>query len=116
MLHAETVDAAPAFQSVSTTALVAACLTGDQNAWSALIDRYKRLIYSIPVKQGMSADDAADIFQSVCLDLVAELGRVREPEALPQWLIQTTIRKCQRHRQRTQRAVTGQLSDDVVDA
>ena len=32
-------------------------------AWSALIDKYKNLIYSIPVKLGMY-QDAADIFQA----------------------------------------------------
>ena len=30
------------------------CLEGDKEAWSTLLDRYKRLIYSIPVKYGLS--------------------------------------------------------------
>lgn len=84
----------------SNTALVAACLAGDQEAWALLVTRYKRLIYSIPVKQGFGPDDAADIFQAVCLDLVAQLPRLREPEALPQWLIRATSHKCNRQRQR----------------
>ena len=74
--------------------LVQDCLHGNQEAWSALIDKYKNLIFSIPIKRGFPRDDAADIFQTVCLALVSELPRLREPRALPAWLIQTTSHKC----------------------
>jgi RNA polymerase sigma factor (sigma-70 family) len=73
--------------------LVAACVAGDEQAWAQLIDRYKRLIFSVPLKRGVPRDDAADLFQAVCLDLVAELPRLRDPQALPQWLIQTAMHK-----------------------
>jgi RNA polymerase sigma factor (sigma-70 family) len=85
--------------------LVASCLSGDEQAWSELIDRYNRLIFSIPLKQGLSRDEAADIFQAVCLDLVAELPRVRDPQALPAWLIQTTLHKVSKWRRRSDRYV-----------
>ena len=85
--------------------LVAACLSGDEQAWSNLIDRYNRLIFSIPLKQGLTRDEAADIFQAVCLDLVAELPRLRDPQALPAWLIQTTLRKVSKWRRRNDRYV-----------
>jgi len=77
--------------------LIADCLKGDHAAWAALIDKYKNLIYSIPIKLGMH-DDAADIFQAVCLDLLSQLARLREPRALPKWLIQTCYHKCLRVR------------------
>jgi RNA polymerase sigma factor (sigma-70 family) len=73
--------------------LIGRCLKGDQEAWSALIDKYKNLIYSIPVKLGMH-QDAGDIFQSVCVDLLSELPRLREHRALPKWLMQTCYHKC----------------------
>src|SRR6202451_2903042 len=38
--------------------------------------------------------DAADIFQSVCVDLLSELPRLREHRALPKWLMQTCYHKC----------------------
>jgi RNA polymerase sigma factor (sigma-70 family) len=85
--------------------LVASCLSGDENAWGELIDRYDRLIFSIPLKQGLSRDEAADIFQAVCLDLVAELPRLRDPQALPAWLIQTTLHKVSKWRRRSERYV-----------
>jgi RNA polymerase sigma factor (sigma-70 family) len=85
--------------------LVASCLSGDEQAWSELIDRYNRLIFSIPLKQGLNRDEAADIFQAVCLDLVAELPRLRDPQALPAWLIQTTLHKVSKWRRRNERYV-----------
>jgi len=66
----------------SNTRLVQECLRGSQQAWNLLLDRYKNLIYSIPIRYGLPPQDAADIFQAVCLDLFNELSRLREAEAL----------------------------------
>lgn len=84
--------------------LVARCLKGEQEAWSALIDKYKNLIYSIPMRLGMY-DDAADIFQAVCLDLLSDLPRLRKPRALPKWLMQTCYHKCLQYRRRNEKHV-----------
>jgi DNA-directed RNA polymerase specialized sigma24 family protein len=62
--------------------LVQECLRGKEAAWSELVSKYKNLIFSIPVKQGFSQEEAADVFQSVCLDLVNQLTKLREPRAL----------------------------------
>src|SRR5437588_776507 len=50
--------------------LVQGCLRGDQQAWGELIDKYKRLIYSIPIKYGASPADASDVFQAVCIEFL----------------------------------------------
>jgi RNA polymerase sigma factor (sigma-70 family) len=83
--------------SSSDEKLIKACLKGDAEAWAALIDKYKNLIYSIPVKFGMY-QDAADIFQAVCVDLMSELPNLREHRALPKWLIQTCYHRCLQQR------------------
>jgi RNA polymerase sigma factor (sigma-70 family) len=70
--------------------LVRACLDGNDQAWATLIAKYKNLIYSIPLKYGASPQDAADIFQSVCLELFNELPRLRNAEALRSWIIKVT--------------------------
>ncbi len=90
--------------SSSDEQLIGRCLKGDQEAWSALIDKYKNLIYSIPVKLGMH-QDAGDIFQSVCVDLLSELPRLREHRALPKWLMQTCYHKCLRYQREGDRLV-----------
>jgi len=78
----------------SDTKLVGECLKGNESAWSALIDKYKNLIFSIAVRRGFSRDEATDIFQTVAAQLLSELGRIRKPEALAAWLIQVTSNKC----------------------
>jgi RNA polymerase sigma factor (sigma-70 family) len=96
----------------SDTDLIKRCLEGEESAWADLIDKYKNLIFSIPIRYGFSEEDSADIFQSVCLDLLAELSRLREPQALAAWLIQVARNKCF-HRKQTLRANTVQGIDDL---
>lgn len=78
----------------SNERLVRECRKGNQAAWSALIDKYKNLIFSVPIKFGLSREDAADIFQSVCVDVLLDLPQLREPNALPKWLMQMSYHKC----------------------
>src|SRR5262249_18337850 len=74
--------------------LVEGCRRGREEDWNSLIDKYKNLIFSIPIRYGLSREEAADIFQAVCLDLIKELPRIRDPKALPKWLMQVTAHKC----------------------
>lgn len=83
--------------------LIAACLEGSHEAWEALIKRYQRLIYSIPFKARLSPDDAADIFQSVCLKLYEKLDTLRDHQKISSWLITTTSRECWRASARRRR-------------
>jgi len=96
--------------------LVRECLRGSEEAWGALIDKYKRLIFSIPIKYGFSSDDATDVFQSVCLELLTELPKLREPKALPKWLMQITAHKCfHRKRQQQRTELLSQPRDGTQD-
>src|SRR5260370_27126723 len=47
-----------------------------------------RSIYSIPVKYGLPSQEAADVFQATCAELLVRLPKLREPRALPKWLMQ----------------------------
>jgi RNA polymerase sigma factor (sigma-70 family) len=82
--------------------LVGECLRGSEKAWAALLDKYKNLIFSIPLKQGIPRDAAGDVFQRVCMLLLAELGTLKKAEALPMWLIRVTSRECQKWRRQEQ--------------
>jgi len=74
--------------------LVAMCLTGDATAWETLVRRYRRFIYSIPVKFGLQPQDAADIFQTVCVKWIEHLHELRDERKLKPWLFTTTTRQC----------------------
>src|SRR5580693_9818469 len=80
----------------SVIALVARAGDGDQGAWNELVERYSPLVWSICVRYQLSRPDIDDVGQSVWLLLVEQIGRLREPAALPGWLATTTNRECQR--------------------
>lgn len=58
--------------SFDDEALIDACLGGNEQAWAALIEKYKKLIFSVPVEVGLSREEAADVPQSVCAKLLIE--------------------------------------------
>jgi RNA polymerase sigma factor (sigma-70 family) len=87
----------------SDAELIAECLQGRESSWEALILRYQRLIYSIPLKEGLSADEAAEVFQTVCLKLLEKLPTLRNREKLSSWLITITTRESWRARAQRRR-------------
>jgi RNA polymerase sigma factor (sigma-70 family) len=99
----------------TNTRLVEECLRGNEQAWHVLVDRYKNLIYSIPLRYGAPPQDAADIFQGVCLDLFNELPRLRDAEALQSWLIRVTTHKCY-HWKRQQRSRESGWNEGDIEA
>jgi len=100
--------------------LVEECLKGSEKAWSALVDKYKGLIFSIPVRFGLGPDGAAEVFQEVCLSLLSELPNLRQPKALPAWLMRTAWHRCVRWKRQQGRyvelepdAATGSAADSA---
>ncbi|MGH9816600.1 MAG: RNA polymerase sigma factor [Candidatus Acidiferrales bacterium] len=91
--------------SSSDAELVKRCAGGDEDAWGELIDKYKNLIFSIPIKYGFSRDDAAEVFQQVCFELLTRIRHLRNPTALPKWLIQVTAHRCFHWRKQSHRFV-----------
>jgi RNA polymerase sigma factor (sigma-70 family) len=76
--------------------LVMRARNGDERAWAALVERYAPLIWSICRQHRLDDSDAADVGQNVWLHLVDQLGKIRDPAALPGWLVTTTRRECER--------------------
>jgi RNA polymerase sigma factor (sigma-70 family) len=86
--------------------LIRGCLKHREEDWNLLVDKYKNLVFSIPLRYGFSREEAADIFQGVCLDLIQELPQLRDPKALPKWLMQVTAHKCFHKKKHSQRMVS----------
>jgi len=93
--------------------LVRECLNGSEEAWSALIEKYKNLIFSIPIKSGLSPEDASEIFQEVCLALLSELPQLRKPQAMAAWLVKVTSHKCFHWKRRQQHYAAGEIHEDM---
>lgn len=80
----------------SDPSLVQGCLEGNEAAWKELVDRYGRLVYSIPRRFGLSAGDAEDVFQEVFAIVHRQLGSLRDQTRLSAWLITITHRQTHR--------------------
>lgn len=98
--------------------LVSAAAEGDQKAWNEIVDRYTPLVVSVIYKHRLRPADAADVNQTLWLRLVEQIGRLREPEALPGWIMTTTRNECLRVLRAQQRThLYDPLSaDEPVDA
>lgn len=72
-------------------------MNGDPTAWNDLVDRYGRLVYSVPAKLRFAAADADDVFQKVFAIVLRRLETLRDQQRLGAWLIRTTYRECWRH-------------------
>jgi RNA polymerase sigma factor (sigma-70 family) len=104
----------------SDEALIQACRRGDQAAWELLVERYQRLIYSIPRRAGLDEDLAADVFQRVFATLVQKLDKIEHPERIGAWLTTTARREVWRisRRERTVATLASadeELVDDIPD-
>ena len=93
--------------------LVAECLQGNESAWEALVEKYRNLVYSVPVKYRMPPQDAADVFQAVWTELFAELPKLRSPGALRSWLITVAGHKCYQWKRRLR--TQDQTADAALD-
>lgn len=92
--------------------LIQRCVDGYHDAWCTLIDRYGRLVYSIPRRYQMSEADGEDIVQQVFTLLFRNLRHLKDCSRLSAWLITTTQREC--WRQMRQDRGTHELPADIA--
>lgn len=90
--------------------LVARCRKGDSEAWHRLIARFERLVFSVPKRHGLNADDSADVFQTTFHALLRNIDRIDSVHGLPRWLALTASRESQRLRRVSSRYAS---SDDT---
>lgn len=69
--------------------LLEACTRADNEAWSTLVRRYQRLVYSIPRRSGLDEDAAAEVFQCVFVSLLEHLDTLEQPHRVSAWLVTT---------------------------
>ncbi len=74
-------------------ALIAKCRRGDHRAWATLVERFQRLVYSVPKRIGLSEEDCADVFQTTFLALHRYLDRIEQSSTVPKWLTVTASRE-----------------------
>lgn len=97
--------------------LIEACRSGDGQAWDALVERYQRLVYTIPSRYGLTPAEIDDVFQSTWLSLLRNLKSLREPGRVSAWLVTTARRECWERRRGSdyERTVSTDLDSVVLD-
>ena len=83
-----------------------------------LIPELTPLLWHVARAAGLGAEDAEDVVQSSWVSLLSHLDTIREPGAIPAWLVTTTRReawKIAATRRKTQLADTERLAD-IPDA
>jgi RNA polymerase sigma factor (sigma-70 family) len=93
--------------------LVTRAATGDKHAWDALVERFSPLMWSICRQYRLADADAQDVGQKVWLQLVDHLDKIRDPAALPGWLVTVTRRQCLQVVGAAQRSVTAGYMTDI---
>ena len=78
--------------------LLQRCRERDAAAWDILVERYERLIYSVALRNGVDAEDAADITQTTFVELIDALDRIRDEDKLASWLMTVARRQAWRLR------------------
>jgi DNA-directed RNA polymerase specialized sigma24 family protein len=94
--HSSTSGSRPVLPNASAldddARLVKQCRRGNERAWNLLVDRYQRLIYSVPVKLGLSADECAGVFYAVCVELLNSIDHLPRRVSLSDWVIDAAAR------------------------
>lgn len=111
----EAVERIAPSQATDDGRLIQKCLDGDERAWRALVKKYKRLVFSIPLKVGLQPSEAAIIFQSVWTDVLEDLGRLQDVTKLKKWLIVLTFEKCGRDRLQKNEGTLQRVSVEISE-
>ena len=91
--------------AASDGVLLARCRTGDDAAWHELVERYQRLVFSVALRDGLDAEDAADVTQTTFVALLDSITQLRSDERLASWLVTVARRTAWRTRRRREREI-----------
>lgn len=77
--------------------LLLRCRRGDAAAWTMLVRRYERLVYSVALRNGLDREDAADVTQVTFTALLESIDDLVRSERLGSWLMTVARRTAWRH-------------------
>ncbi|HEY4854640.1 MAG TPA: sigma-70 family RNA polymerase sigma factor [Streptosporangiaceae bacterium] len=95
------------------TSLVDAAAAGDEEAWHEIVDRYTPLLGSVIRRFRLATAETQDVAQTVWLRLLEHLASLREPRALPMWIMTTGKRESLRYLSARRRTVPYDLLDPL---
>jgi RNA polymerase sigma-70 factor (ECF subfamily) len=81
-------------QDAEDAALVGRCLAGDQGAFEALIERYKRPLFNVAVRMLGSREDAEDALQNALVRIYQNLAAYRPDHRFFIWIYRAVVNEC----------------------
>lgn len=81
-------------------ALAMSAAQGDQQAFTILVERYRRYIYAIAYRVVLHEDDALDVTQNVFLQMARKIGDYDGRGSFKGWLAAITVRQGLDHHRR----------------
>ncbi len=94
-----------ALDDLTDADLVAMCRQGRQAAWSTLVRRFQRLVYTVPRRAGLSDEQAADVFQFTFSRLFEHIEKLDDGARVHAWLVTTAKRESLRLLEQSRRFV-----------
>ena len=76
-------------EAMDVAVLVAAAADGDEGAWGEIVHHYSPMLTRVISGFRLSGAERDDVAQTVWLRPVEHLGALREPRALPGWILTT---------------------------
>lgn len=93
--------------------LIEACQRGDPEAFRALFEKHKDLVYSVALRYSGDPAAAQDIAQDIFLKLFSTIGSYRGDANFEAWLYRMVVNRCFDQKRRTRRLAP--LLDAVTD-
>src|ERR1700728_3993631 len=94
--------------------LIEGCRRGDPDAFRALFEKYKDMVYSVALRYSGDAAVAQDIAQDTFLKLFSAVGSFRGDSNFEAWLYRMVVNNCFDQKRRTRRLTP--LLDGILDA
>ena len=86
---------------------------GERSALDEVVRELTPLLWHVARGEGLGSEDAADVVQTVWLELLRRLGEIRSSQALTGWLVTAARREAWRVRKSSRRRVAG--GTDVLE-
>ena len=107
-------SASPPERADSTDALIEACLRGDQSAWNAIVNRYRRKVFNVAYTFVGRHDEAEDLTQDIFLKVFKALRTFDRRANFTTWIISVSRNLCIDHYRRVRKE--REVVDRRVDA
>ena len=98
----------------SIDALIEACLQGDQSAWNAIVNRYRRKVFNVAYTFVGRHDEAEDLTQDIFLKVFKALRTFDRRANFTTWIISVSRNLCIDHYRRVRKE--REVVDRRVDA